>query len=42
MPSARAVAAVTGAVKKVHTCAPAPERETSTSAGTPAAWQAEV
>jgi hypothetical protein len=40
MPRARAVAAATGAVKKVHTCAPAPDRETSVRAGTSASWQA--
>ncbi|HEY1320910.1 MAG TPA: hypothetical protein VGF32_11710, partial [Streptosporangiaceae bacterium] len=33
---ARASAAATGSEKKVHTCAPSPDREISTAAGTPA------
>ena len=40
-PSALASSAATGSAKNTHTCAPSPERETSTTAGTPrscAAW----
>jgi len=35
-PMARASAAATGSEKKVHTCAPSPDREISTATGTPA------
>jgi hypothetical protein len=33
-PSVRAVAAGTGPLKKIHTCAPIPDRDTSNAAGT--------
>ena len=37
VPSARAEAASTGAVKKIQACAPTPERETSSAALAPIA-----
>lgn len=36
VPTARAVCAGTASVKKIHTCAPAPDWEISSAAGTPA------